>query len=189
MASALLRDEDDQPFAPLALVQHRSWSALWQLREHLVIRARTAAAKRGRSYRDFRVGAAALLSSARPEYLRSIGRTDHVIYTGANWKMGKDDRNTCAEQEIVAQVRQQEHLFPPRKIFALAIAGEAQDEPDRESGVFTPTLHPCSHCRRLLQQVSGMKPDTIIMTVSRSSDTMEVMTFAELLSIHAVKPS
>jgi cytidine deaminase len=170
---------------PFKMSQHRDWHALWQLREHIVIRAREAAKERGRSYRDFRVGAAALLSSAKPELLRSIGRAGNTIYTGSNWKLGKQERNTCAEQEIVAQIRQQQYLFPARKILALVIAGEPQDEPDAESGLLTPTLHPCRHCRKLLAEVPEMKPDTVIITVGLTTDTMEIMLFRELLRLHA----
>ena len=144
LSQLFLRTLSADAIPPLPLMKSSNWNTLWQMREHLVLRAKTAAAKRGRSYRNFQVGAAALLSSTKPDLLRSLGRAKHIIYTGSNWKLGPEDRNTCAEQEIVAQVRQQRHMFPPYRILALVVAGEAQDEPDRESGVFTPTLHPCS---------------------------------------------
>lgn len=174
---------DERP--PLRFFQNRDWHALWQLREHLVLRALRAATLRGRSYRDFRVGAAAFVTSRKPDLMRALGRTPEHIYTGANWKLGKDERNTCAEQEIVAQLRQNQHLFPTRRILALAICGNAQDEPDAESGVRTPTLHPCRHCRRLLREIPEMRPDTIIITASPDGAT-EIMPFAELLRIHGV---
>lgn len=184
---ALAHEDEHLPLTLSKSAQWRNWSALWQLREHLIIRARDAAQKRGRSYRDFRVGASALLSSTKPDTLRSIGRTPQIIYTGSNWKLGANERNTCAEQEIVAQIRQQHHLFPARKILALVIAGVPQDEPDAESGILTPTLHPCRHCRRLLLDTPEMKRDTIIITVHRSSDTMEIMTFEDLLALHGLE--
>lgn len=169
---------------PPSFFRHPDWHALWQLREHLVLRAANAAALRGRSYRDFCVGGAAFVSSRKPDLLRSLGRTPQHIYTGANWKLGRDERNTCAEQEIVAQLRQNQHLFPARRILALAIYGRAQDEPDAESGVLTPTLHPCRHCRRLLREIPEMRPDTVIITASPDGP-MELMPFAELLRIHS----
>lgn len=172
-------------YPPLDFLRNRNWSGLWQSREHLILRAERAARLRGRSYRDFRVGAAAYVTSRKPELLRSLGRTDCHIYTGANWKLGQDERNTCAEQEIVAQIRQNNHLFPAKSILALAIYGRAQDEPDAESGVVTPTLHPCRHCRRLLMNVSAMRPNTVIMTASPDG-TSEFMLFRELLRLHGV---
>ena len=174
----------NREFPSLPVLRNSGWNVLWQAREHLIIRARDAARKRGRSYRDFRVGASALLDSTRPDDLRLRGRSPHTVYTGSNWKLGKDERNTCAEQEIVAQIRQQQHMFPSRRMFALCIAGEAQDEPDAESGVQTATLHPCRHCRKLLASVPEVKSDTVIITASLRSETMELMTFAELLRIH-----
>jgi cytidine deaminase len=175
----------DEEYLPLRMTRNRDWHALWQLREHIVIRARDAARKRGRSYRDFQVGATAFLSSTKPKLLRSIGRASNAIYTGSNWKLGKEERNTCAEQEIVAQIRQQQHLFPARKVLALVIAGEPQNEPDAKSGLLTPTLHPCQHCRRLLAEVPEMKDDTVIITVSLTTDAMEIMSFRELIGLHA----
>lgn len=172
-------------YPSLRFLRHRDWSGLWQLREHLVLRAADAAALRGRSYRDFRVGAAAFVTSRKPDLMRSLGRTPQHIYTGANWKLGKEERNTCAEQEIVAQLRQNQHLFPARRILALAIYGSSQNEPDAESSVRTPTLHPCRHCRRLLREIPEMRPDTIIITASPDGTT-ELMPFAELLRIHGV---
>lgn len=174
---------DEHP--PLRFFQNRDWNGLWQLREHLVLRAANAAALRGRSYRDFRVGAAAYVTSRKPDLLRSLGRTPQHIYTGANWKLGKEERNTCAEQEIVAQLRQNQHLFPARRILALVIYGSPQDEPDAESGVRTPTLHPCRHCRRLLREIPAVRPDTIIISASPDGTT-ELMPFVELLRIHGV---
>lgn len=170
-------------YPPRRFLQNRDWSGLWQLREHLVLRAANAAMHRGRSYRDFRVGAAAFVTSRKPDLMRALGRTPQHIYTGANWKLGKEERNTCAEQEIVAQLRQNQHLFPTRRILTLAIYGSPQDEPDAESGVTTPTLHPCRHCRRLLREIPEMRPDTVIITASPDGTT-ELMPFAELLRIH-----
>jgi cytidine deaminase len=172
---------DAQP--PLSFLRHPDWHALWQLREHLILRAERAATLRGRSYRDFRVGAAAFVTSRQPGRMRALGRTPQHIYTGANWKLGRDERNTCAEQEIVAQLRQNQHLFPARRILALAIYGHAQDEPDAESGIRTLTLHPCRHCRRLLQEIPEMRPDTIIITAAPDG-TMELTLFHEILRLH-----
>lgn len=171
---------------PEKLFHHPDWLALWQMREHLVLRAIGSATERGRSYRDFRVGAAAFVSSTNSDLLRSLGRPPQTIYTGANWKLGQDERNTCAEQEIVSQLRQQEHLFPSKEILALIIAGEAQDEPDAESGIYTKTLHPCRHCRKLLMSVPQMKPETLVITVNLSNTVQEIQTFEEVLKVHGL---
>ncbi len=171
---------------PEEFFRQPDWLNLWQMREHLVDRAIDSATERGRSYRDFRVGAAAFVSSKDPSLLRSLGRPTQIIYTGANWKLGQDERNTCAEQEIVSQLRQQEHLFPSKEIMALVVAGEAQDEPDAESGVCTKTLHPCQHCRKLLLSVPQMKPSTLIITVNLTNTLQEIRTFREILKIHGL---
>jgi cytidine deaminase len=171
---------------PEVFFHQPDWLAFWQLREHLVDRALNSATTRGRSYRDFRVGAAAFVSSKDPDLLRSLGRPPQAIYTGANWKLGQDERNTCAEQEIVSQLRQQEHLFPPKEILALVVAGEAQDEPDAESGVYTNTLHPCRHCRKLLLNVPEMNPSTLVITVNLTNTIQEVRTFQEILEVHGL---
>jgi cytidine deaminase len=175
----------DSPL-PEAFFGQPDWLALWQLREHLVLRAIGSAAERGRSYRDFCVGTAAFVTSTDPDLLRSLGRPAHALYTGANLKLGPEERNTCAEQEIVAQIRQQTHMFPPREILALVVAGEAQDEPDAESGVHTTTLHPCRHCRRLLMATPEMRPTTLIVTVNLSNTYQEVHTFQEILKVHGL---
>lgn len=176
-----------QEYPPLEFAKDRDLNALWQLRHHIIDRAREAAIQRGRSYRSFCVGAAAFLTTTKPDLLRSMGKAVHTIYTGANLKMGRDERNTCAEQEIVAQIRQQEHIFPVRKILALVVAGEPQDEPDGESGIFTHTLHPCRHCRKLLSTTQEIQSDSIIITVRIETDTpMEAMLFRELLELHTV---
>lgn len=179
-----LARQDETP--PEKLFDQSDWLALWQMREHLVLRAIGSATERGRSYRDFRVGAAAFVSSKDPALLRSLGRPPQTIYTGANWKLGQDERNTCAEQEIVSQLRQQEHLFPSKEIMALVVAGEAQDEPDAESGVYTRTLHPCRHCRKLLMSVPQMKASTLIITVNLSNTIKEIQTFQEILRVHGL---
>ncbi|QQS15417.1 MAG: hypothetical protein IPK84_03540 [Candidatus Moraniibacteriota bacterium] len=101
-------------------------------------------------------------------------------------KLERDARNTCAEQEVVAQIRQQGHLFPTERMLALVVAGEPQDEPDGESGVMTCTLHPCRHCRRLLREIPEMRPDTIIITVKLEVDFWEIHSFQEILELHGI---
>ncbi len=180
---ALARQNELPPFS---LLRDKDWSSLWQLREHLIERAIGAAMERGRSYRNFQVGAAAFVSSKQPDLLRSLNRPPQAIYTGANWKLGQDERNTCAEQEVVSQLRQQEHLFPSKEILALVIAGEPRDEPDAESGITTNTLPPCQHCRKLLMNLPQMKRGTLIIMVNLSNTTQEILTFQELLELHGL---
>lgn len=160
------------------------WLALWQVREHVILRAITSAKDRGNSWRNFQVGAAAFLSSKDPELLRSLGKTPQIIYTGANWKLGSDQRNTCAEQEIVAQIRQQEHFFYPKEVLMLVIAGECLHEPDRESNIFTKTLHPCNHCRKLLSETPQITPSTLIVSVNLDNTKRRIWSFESLLKIH-----
>lgn len=169
---------------PQAFHSDSDWYSLWQVREHLVDRAIAAAEHRGRSYRDFRVGAAAFLSSTQPELMKSLGRPPQHIYTGANWKLGSEERNTCAEQEIVSQIRQQHHIFPAREVLALVIAGQPLNEPDRESGLVTETLHPCNHCRKLLSSTPEVQPWTIVITVNICDGKREIRPFSDLLRLH-----
>lgn len=175
----------------IEILANPEWRTLWQLRNHLVERARKAAQTTARSYRGFNVGAAMLVVHENPEFFALLGHSPYKIYTGANVKLGPDERNTCAEPEALAQVRQQERFFPVGKIIAIAIAGEPQDEPDRSSGIRTPTLHPCNHCRMLLHSTPKMRPDTIIITVRLAlhpdgSNTVEVQFFNALLERHTV---
>jgi cytidine deaminase len=179
-----LARQDEIP--PEQLFRHPDWLSLWQMREHIVLRAIAAATKRGRSWRNFQVGAAAFVSSSDPALLYSLGRTPRVIYTGSNWKIGEDERNTCAEQEIVAQLRQQEHHFPSREILALVVAGEPRVEPDAESGLITNMLPPCHHCRKLLMNTPQMKRSTLIIMVNLSNTVQEVFTFQEVLKMHGL---
>lgn len=176
----------DLDVPPQELWQESDWLALWQVREHLVVRALESAKNRAKSWRDFRVGASAFLSSKDPDLLKSLGRPAHHIFTGANNKKGEHLRNTCAEQQIVAQIGQQEHLFFPKEVLALVVAGDPLGEPDRESGLLTASLHPCNHCRRELRDILQISPTTLIVCVNLANTAREIFLFQELLELHGL---
>lgn len=174
---------NDESFIFLAR-EEPDWLALWQVREHLVDRALNAARERGTSYRNFKVGTAAFLTSERPELLRQLRRPTHIIFTGSNWKQGPEERNTCAEQEIVSQIRQLRHLHYPKEVLALVVAGDCLQEPDRVSGVNPNYLHPCSHCRKLLSAIPQVTENTLIISVNLENTKKRIWTFEEILKIH-----
>ena len=182
MQASWLVSPDAPP--PQVFWEHSDWVALWQMREHLVHRALSAAASRANSYRHFHVGGAAFISSRDPQLLKSLGRPGQVILTGANWKNGPSERNTCAEQEIVAQIRQQDHLYFYKEVLALVIAGNSLNEPDRESGVNPAFLHPCNHCRNLLKATPHIQSHTLVVSVPLDNSKPEVLLFEDLLRIH-----
>lgn len=101
------------------------------------------------SYRNFKVGAAALLV-CEGEW--------HLAY-GANFKSNADDRrfNTHAEQVALANVQDSGNTT----CRVLAVVGDLQPDPD--SDIKTPTLHPCRQCRGAIKKSPLVTPETTIV--------------------------
>ena len=59
-----------------------------------------------------------------------------------------------------------------------------QPQPDKESGLVSPTLHPCGECRKLMQYRERLSPDTLIYTITFTRDHTELFTLQKLIELH-----
>lgn len=126
----------------------------------------------GYSYRNFRVGAAAL-------YL--YGGELNVEYS-ANFKSSRDckvDRH--AEQEILANLRAVGSVV----CRALAVSGDLQI--DQHSGKHTRTLHPCGWCRDAIANSPLITPETMIVSARPDLSIIEYGLRDEYLQFHSSK--
>ncbi len=130
----------------------------------------TRAYELGYSYRNFRVGAAALyLYKDEP----------HIAY-GANFKGGKDckiDRH--AEQEILVSLRAIGNVV----CRVLAVSGDLQT--DQHSGKLTHTLHPCGWCRDAIANSPLITPETRIVSARPDLSVIEYGQRDEYLQFHS----
>lgn len=130
------------------------------------------------SYRNFRVGAAALVLYWREgiEYQRYIH--------GANLKPSSaDDINIHAEHVLMRSI--QRHMQPDDQVSvpALVVIGDYQH--DQQSGRQMRTLHPCGVCRK--DFVSFKNPsfaETLFITARDDLQTFEWFDLAQLTSHH-----
>jgi cytidine deaminase len=154
------------------------FNRFWQLREHLVIRAREAAAKYALSWRNFIVGCAVFAyDSKRTEYWQ-FG-TRWKIFTGCNFKPFEDGHNVCAEQIAIGAAVNEGY----ERIIGMALVGEPQ--PDGETGLKGKTLYPCKNCRAFFQALPQVRSDTIIISATRDErEPIEVYTVEDLLKLH-----
>ena len=89
------------------------------------------------SYRDFKVGAAALGFIGNPSYRQ--------LMTGVNMKPDEDTAmNVHAEQVSLQKARDRGFDI----VSMLVVVGNTQS--DKQSGVEMPTLHPCGLCRGVM---------------------------------------
>lgn len=129
----------------------------------------TRAYELGYSYRNFRVGAAAL-------YLcdERLG-----IKYGANFKASKEcEFNRHAEQEILKEL----HLMDRAICRVLAISGDLQV--DQHSGKHTRTLHPCGWCRDAIAKSSSITPETVIVSARPDLSVIEYGLKDEYIAFH-----
>lgn len=147
-----------------------------QLIPHLVDLSRQAVDELGESYRGFNVGTAFLVQDT------TGGRNG--IYFGGNYTPFKGAEWNCAEKR--AKERIQAAGFD--KVIAMAVAGPVQA--DSESGLVTPTLHPCGRCRGMMCDCELFDGDTLIVTTTLDESELEIFTLDGLLSYHetGVKP-
>lgn len=123
------------------------------------------------NYRDFRVGAAVLAYNGK----------DFKIFGGANIMNGKGRPKVCAEQQAIKHAI----INGFYEILAVCVVGKLQSDPDKESGKFTRTLHPCPDCRKLMVKGYRLSPDTLIYT--RTFDEFgprESYTLQDLIEFH-----
>jgi cytidine deaminase len=171
------------------------WSLFGRLRDWMMLKA-WLMQDNNRSYRDFGVGAVALVYDS---YTETAG-----VILGTNYKEHPKQLKLCAEMGILLHMRSSgEHVerwgFIPQKKFdvvvALVISGPLQ--PDAVSGLVTPTLHPCAECRDMFEQEPEFRDDTLVVTTRTEANvfrgsfevTVEEHTVAELLTRHRHEPS
>ena len=133
------------------------------------------------SYRGFRVGCAAY--AYRPDAYYVEDR--HKIFLGANLKPNHDKvrwPKVCAEQVAILGARSAGYT----RVIGLVVAGAPQAA--EESGIASPTLHPCGECRRMFTSLGDIvRLDTPIVTVRLKEYAVEAFTVADLLKIHGTE--
>lgn len=140
---------------------------------HLIARAQEAR-ENASSYRNFRVGCA--VWAFKTDAIRAGERW--AVFTGSNFKAGKDARPVCAEQFTLGAAKSAGY----DTIIAMVVIGEPQ--PDAESGVRSKTLHPCGECRRMFQLMPEVNPDTLLLTLTPDEQTQEHFLIGELIALH-----
>lgn len=132
--------------------------------------ARTAAF-RGLNYRDFLVGSAIL----------GFNGQEYKIFEGANLMLAKDEAKICAEGHALRNLT----FAGYSQVIAIAVAGLPQ--PDKESGIISPTLHPCGGCRGMLIRLKErqvVQDDTRIYTVHLFEDIEEEYELQDIIKLH-----
>jgi cytidine deaminase len=124
----------------------------------------------GESYRGFIVGAAALAIDRSGTKTGIYVDGNYTPFEGAEWN--------CAEKRLLEKV--EERGF--ERIEAIAVSGPFQ--PDGESLLMSPTLHPCGRCRRRLQASPLTHPNTLIASVNLSETRYELFTIESLSKFH-----
>lgn len=124
----------------------------------------------GHSYRNFRVGAAALYS------------TDNGLWIeyAANFKSGKEcEYDRHSEQELLSIMQKLEAIT----CNVLAVAGDIQV--DQHSGKETKTLHPCGWCRDAITHNPLITKKTTIVTTRPDLSVVEYGSRDEYLEFHS----
>lgn len=124
------------------------------------------------SYRDFRVGAAAVTLTASPPRIQ--------IVTGINVKPDQTtSMNVHAEQVALQKVDDRGFNY----VSILAVVGETQA--DTQSGQQTATLHPCGLCRNVMDEHSGINPElTLLASALPDLRTIELYNLSSLQKLH-----
>jgi cytidine deaminase len=143
--------------------------AAYQQVPRFIETARRSAAEKAVSYRDFKVGASAC--AIDDEGLR-MG-----YFFGANYKPTPQSGKYCAELDVVNKARQAQF----NRIVALAVFGPSEFAD--VDPLPSPTLHPCSVCRDMLQNDPLFDDDLLIITTNKEGAT-ELFTRNELISLH-----
>ncbi len=150
----------------------------WQMREHLVLRAREAAANHARSWRNFVVGCAVFAYDSKRTADWQLGRR-WWIFTGCNFKPFEGGHNVCAEQIAIGAAVNEGY----ERIIGMALAGEPQ--PDGQTGLTAKTLYPCGNCRAFFKALPHVRPSTVIISATLEEiGPVEVYTVEELLELH-----
>lgn len=169
-----------EPLDPTRVISEEEHQRrFWFIWKHLVDRAREAANKHAASWRDFRVGCAAFAWDPKRHALADFGERWKVI-TAANMKPVEGEQNICCERLAIGTARNAEY----ERIIGLVVVGEPQ--PDHRSGLITPTLHPCYHCRTFMLAMpeTNREPLTIITAHLEDDGVHELYSLTELVKIH-----
>ena len=150
--------------------QISEWQAFVKRGPRMIDMARQAS-KLAISYRNFRVGASALVVNPSGQIAK---------FKAANLKPYPDGPKQCAENALLSAVQKQGF----NKVVGLFVTGPPQL--DSASGMLLPTLHPCSDCRTLLAEHPAITDETVITTVNPQYDWFETYTRDELFAIHQV---
>jgi len=132
------------------------------------------------SYRDFRVGAAALATysgGGRPLNIEAL--------LGANNKPveGSDIINVHAEHELMIQAMERKLPSQKATIPLFAVMGDLQ--PDQQTGITAPTLHPCGVCRAAFMEAdTPIGPESICVTARADYTEIEWFTIDALNAFH-----
>ncbi len=153
----------------------RNLSFLSQSVGFMIIRARQAAEK-AVQYRDFKVGCSVFtVEDRRPE-----------VFIGYNLKPNQGGAKLCAEQAALSSAIINSGN---KEVVGIFVAGESQA--DLESGLNSPTLHPCANCRELVSEILKKENNNfekvVLVTVGLKNDIFEVMTWEDLLKKHENK--
>ncbi len=131
-----------------------------------------------RSYRDFRVGAAAFVLYWKD----GIERQAYIH--GANIKPTRSNEvNVHAEHILMRNIERYQQPGEQIDVPILAVVGDYQ--PDQQSGIETRTLHPCGICRT--DFASFTEPsfdDTIFITAQPTLQTFEWFDLTTLDQLH-----
>lgn len=157
------------------LPEFNEWDMSWNALNQLVLLTRRAetASFQAVSWRPipFRVGAAAVAGDIRSKRMG--------ILTGFNIKPSESkDINIHAEQMALEKMRR----TGLSKVYALAVWGEPQ--PDQQSGIVSPTLHPCGLCREMLTEMDEVTDQTIIASGNVDFSICEVYCREEINAYH-----
>lgn len=127
----------------------------------------------GNSYRGFKVGAAVLALDDTSGRMGIVFGGNYTPYKGADWN--------CAEKGAFERARQRGF----NRVLAVGVTGPLQ--PDSESGIESPTLHPCYRCRAMMDESDMTAPDTLIATSNLQETAYELFDLEGLLALHRQK--
>lgn len=149
-------------FDPNIDADWRVVSLLSQCAEHGVIRA-LQASNFSDSYRPFPVGVAMLGHECSDPYIRGHCPGEAFRwFQGSNRKLSKVSRKICGENVALGALIQASYTVAS----LVVVVGHVQR--DDESGLLSPTLHPCGACREELSAVKPITDRTVFITVTRS---------------------
>lgn len=169
--------EVDYPYlsTPEKLIADPVWQYV-QLAPNLAYHARRWADHRAVSYRNFNVGAAAMV-------LRHDDHSARVgILAGANYKPDPDTQKVCAEMAVLELAESLRY----EQVIGFVVAGTS-DRQQIEAVTMrdAPTLHPCEACRSLFSENDMMHDEALFMTVGDREDRFQLFSQKELLQHYA----